>query len=131
MTNRNDDTERPLSGDEKSALLRELNWCDKMSATEALKLISLNPRIYSINYKQLEGNTTNASLLKSFMSVVDVTGHDSEAIEDLPASKRLKLWKGFSSHKASIPTYSILTAVLNVRRLKINRLHVVAPYILL
>ncbi len=91
VTNRNDDTERPLSGDEKSALFRELNWCDKMSATEALKLISLNPRIYSINYKQLEGNTTNASLLKSFMSVVDVTGHDSEAIEELPASKKAEI----------------------------------------
>lgn len=85
-----ENTSRVLSNEERLLLHNELSWKDYMSKTEALKLLGLNPRQFELNYEKLEGNNTNASLLKAYYSIIDITGHDASLIEPLPATQKIE-----------------------------------------
>lgn len=68
----NSKVERPLDEDEKATLAEALKYQDKMSNTDARKLLfGKEWNNYYLNYKELEGNRTIAALYKAYMEIVN------------------------------------------------------------
>ena len=76
---------RPLSQEEKELLFDELNFRAKLSKSEILKLLSLNPKECDLNFKEIKGNTTMAALAEACMTIVRLSGHECPAT--IPANK--------------------------------------------
>lgn len=76
LTERATKLKRPLELDEKQALFEELSWTPKMTKAEALKLLFKKPALLDLNYKELEGNRTNAALLDVYKTIVSASGHE-------------------------------------------------------
>lgn len=66
---------RYLEQEEKETLFRELSLKDKLSKTEALKLLYKNHKDLDLNYKEIEGNRTQAALFKAYQSIILQSGH--------------------------------------------------------
>ncbi len=66
---------RELMQEEKDILFKELNLKDKISKNDALKLLFENHKELDLNYKDIEGNRTNASLFKAYQTIIEVSGH--------------------------------------------------------
>ncbi len=66
---------RPLTQEEKETLFAELNIKDKLSKTEALKLLFTNWKDLDLNFKDLEGNRTNSALFKAYQTIIAMSGH--------------------------------------------------------
>lgn len=66
---------RPLELEEKQALFEHLIWVPKMTKAEALKWLFKKPGLLDLNYKDLEGNRTNAALLDVYKTIVAASGH--------------------------------------------------------
>jgi CRISPR-associated endonuclease Csn1 len=87
--------EYKLHDDDRLELFKEINWIDSMSDSDFLKWLfkgtKEQPDDYEIKYGKLEGNRTNAVLLKSFIKIAIQSGHNkinykkakSELITDL------------------------------------------------
>lgn len=65
----------PLSEDEKQLLFDELQYKDKLSKTDALKLLFENYKELDLNFKEIEGNRTQAALFKAYQTIIDLSGH--------------------------------------------------------
>jgi len=52
-----------------------LNFKDKLSKTEALKLLYENPKELDLNFKDIEGNRTLAAFYKAFANIIELSGH--------------------------------------------------------
>jgi len=64
--------ERFYLGEEpKEILFQELNIRNKLTDKETLKLLFDKPKEYKINYKDLEGNRTNAELYKVYQQILE------------------------------------------------------------
>ena len=68
---------RFLEQEEKDLLFAELNYKDKLSKAEALKLLYGNQKGFDLNFKELDGNHTHAALLKAYQTIVEMSGHDA------------------------------------------------------
>lgn len=66
---------RCLDQEEKETLFRELSLRDKLSKTEALKLLYKNHKDLDLNYKEIEGNRTQAALFKAYQFIISQSGH--------------------------------------------------------
>lgn len=82
---------RFLSLDEKEILAEALEFRKKMSQTEALKLIGQNARKFTLNYKELEGNETLYQFYKSFLKIVELSGHETCDIDKTPPARVFEL----------------------------------------
>ena len=69
------DGKRFLLQEEKEALFAELNYKEKLSKAEAVKLLFGNQKGIDLNYKELEGNQTQAALFKAYQNIVEMSGH--------------------------------------------------------
>lgn len=65
-----------LTLEEKQILFNELSTKDKLKKSEVLKLLYKNYRELDLNYKELEGNRTIATLLKACETIIPITGHN-------------------------------------------------------
>ncbi|MDO4216899.1 MAG: type II CRISPR RNA-guided endonuclease Cas9 [Bacteroidales bacterium] len=65
----------PLEEDQKTILWNELQYKQKLSKTEVLKLLFVKPRGLELNYKEIQGNRTMASLLTACQTIIDMSGH--------------------------------------------------------
>ena len=83
---------RRLYPEEKDILFKELSCKDKLLKNEATKLLFGNRRDISLNFKELDGNRTQAELFKAYQKIAAVSGHDlgdlskklsAEALEDI------------------------------------------------
>ena len=111
----NDDP-RPLTNDERQLLHDELSICDKISSAQILKLFGLKNQKddeYSLNYKEIKGNTTQARLFDAFAEVYEMTGHDAESLKKLrSASERIDTLKrvfeglGYKTDYLTPPSYT-------------------------
>lgn len=81
ITDRKEDISRSLSNEEKRLLADDLSIKAKLKASEALKLLGLAPRRYEMNYKELEGNATMASLFAGYFDIVSLSGHGEYELE--------------------------------------------------
>lgn len=88
-----------LPQEAKEKLFEELNIRDKMTAVEALKLLyPKNYRDLSLNYKELEGNHTQAALFSIYQEILELSGHDLLNFKKESASNILnKLKEVFSA----------------------------------
>jgi CRISPR-associated endonuclease Csn1 len=77
-------------------LFAELNWKEKMSSTDVIKLLGLKG--YKLNFDIIEGNRTNAALISSLEEFFEKEGHDelnfsklnsAQLIEDVKALMKL------------------------------------------
>ena len=69
------DAKRSLNQEEKDILFCELNLKDKISKNEALKLLFKNYKQLDLNFINIEGNRTQASLLKLYQTIIELSGH--------------------------------------------------------
>ncbi len=67
---------RILEQDEKELLFKELNYKDKISKNDCLKILFKNYKELDFNFKEnIEGNRTYASFLSSIQQIIEVSGH--------------------------------------------------------
>ena len=77
---------RFLEQEEKEKLARELSIKDKLSKSDVLKLLfGKNSKDFDLNYKEIEGNRTQAALFKAYAKILEESGH-GEAEELLKKS---------------------------------------------
>ncbi len=88
----------PLSQEQKLMLYQELYCTKELSAKDALKVLDLNDKEYSLNYKKLRGNVTQVTLLNAYKNIIEMTGHDVEKFDKMDAQNKLHLVKaGFET----------------------------------
>jgi len=87
-----------LGQDIKEFLFNELNIKSKLSSTEVLRLLGLNPKENELNYKEVEGNSTNAELYKVYQKILEFEGEEydfskmkADKINDIVSEKFLEL----------------------------------------
>lgn len=66
---------RPLFQEEKERLFEELNYKEKLSKAEVLKILFDSPKDYDLNFKSLDGNTTQFELFKAYQIIIEMSGH--------------------------------------------------------
>lgn len=71
---------RRLQQEEKEMLFAELNYKEKLSKNEVLKLLFSKQKEVDMNFKDLDGNHTQAELFKAYQTIAEKSGHD---VEDL------------------------------------------------
>lgn len=79
----------PLTNEQRQLLHRELMVNKELSKTEILKLLGLNIKEYSINYKTLHGNTTQMQLLNAYRQILEWSGHDTDKFDKLDYSTKM------------------------------------------
>lgn len=73
--------ERPLTLPEKEKLYKELLLIDKMKGADVLKILfGKRASKYKLNYKEVEGNRTNAELFKAYKKIYEISGYDSDIL---------------------------------------------------
>ncbi|MEO0312441.1 MAG: hypothetical protein RIQ89_2098 [Bacteroidota bacterium] len=82
---------RALDQEEKEKLFKELNIKDKLSKNDALKLLYQNHKDLDFNFKDLEGNKTNASLFKAYQNIIESSGHGEFDFSKLDANNVLEI----------------------------------------
>lgn len=87
--------ERVLKIEEINALFRELSYKDKMSKNEALKILKLKPKEYDLNFEELQGNRTQAALVKALHKVMINSGNEVEKFAKLDATNKLSVLEPF------------------------------------
>ncbi|HRX69114.1 MAG TPA: type II CRISPR RNA-guided endonuclease Cas9, partial [Tenuifilaceae bacterium] len=66
-----------LEIEQKQILFNELNFVQKLSARDALKILfDKYSSGFELNYKDLEGNRTNAAILDKLYEIVNLSGHE-------------------------------------------------------
>jgi len=71
---------RRLQQEEKEMLFAELNYKEKLSKAEVLKLLFPQQKDVDMNFKDLDGNHTQAELFKAYQTIAEKIGYD---VEDL------------------------------------------------
>ena len=67
---------RRLQQEEKEMLFAELNYKEKLSKNEVLKLLFPKQKEVDMNFKELDGNRTQAELFKVYQTIAEQSGHD-------------------------------------------------------
>ncbi|MBN2237650.1 MAG: type II CRISPR RNA-guided endonuclease Cas9 [Bacteroidales bacterium] len=88
-------TTRFLEQEEKEILFAELSIKDRISKNDALKLLFKNHKELDLNYKEIEGNRTQAALFNAYNNIIELSGHEKidfskySAIEIVEAVKSI------------------------------------------
>lgn len=72
-------------------LYKELSYRDKITESEALKLLFTNTKGLSLNYKSIEGNRTQAALFKAYGQIIEMSGHGEYDFEKMQYEQVIKL----------------------------------------
>ena len=67
---------RRLLQEEKELLFAELNYKEKLSKAEVLKLLFPKQKDVDMNFKELDGNRTQVELFKAYQTIAEMSGHD-------------------------------------------------------
>lgn len=79
-------SERFLEQGEKEILFEELSIRNKMSKAEALKLLYKNHKDLDLNFKDIEGNRTQAAFFEAYFKIIELSGHDKLNFDKMNAS---------------------------------------------
>lgn len=91
------DGKRFLNQEEKEILFEELNIKERLSKTDALKLLFENASKLDLNYDTIEGNRTNAALFGAYQTIVEMSGHGEYDFAKMPAKKSIEIVKSVFS----------------------------------
>lgn len=72
---------RRLQQEEKEMLFVELNYKEKLSKADALKLLFPKQKDVDMNFKELDGNHMQAELFKAYQTIAERSGHDLEVLQ--------------------------------------------------
>ena len=75
-----------LSQDQKELLAKELEYKYKLTKQQMLKCLSLKPKEYDMNFKELDGNTTQAVLFDAYRKIIEMSGHGEHDFQKMSAS---------------------------------------------
>lgn len=75
-----------LEQESKEALFAELNIRGRLSDKEVLKILFKNHKELSLNFKEVEGNDTQAALYKAYSRILAVNGYEEYDFSKMPAS---------------------------------------------
>jgi len=78
---------RFLTQEEKDILYNELSIKDKLSKKDVLKLLFDNPKNLDLNYKEVEGNRTMATLFKAYQDIISLSGNGEYDFAKMPADE--------------------------------------------
>ncbi|NLU37379.1 MAG: type II CRISPR RNA-guided endonuclease Cas9 [Bacteroidales bacterium] len=67
---------RFLEQEEKEMLFLELSIREKLTKADALKILFKNHKELDLNYKDIEGNRTQAALFNAYNDIFELSGHD-------------------------------------------------------
>ena len=96
---------RELHQEEKEKLFEELSYKDKLSKTDALKILfGKNAKGYDLNYKDLEGNRTQSELFKAYCNIIELSGHDGESLLKLSSKEKVSAVKDIFDNVLKINT---------------------------
>lgn len=90
---------RRLQQEEKEMLFAELNYKEKLSKSEVLKLLFPKQKDVDMNFKDLDGNHTQAELFKAYQTIAERSGHD---VGDLSKKSAKEMFKCISEIFATI-----------------------------
>jgi CRISPR-associated endonuclease Csn1 len=82
-----------LNDEQRELLRQELAMSSKLSQKDILKIIGLDDKVYSINFKEIQGNTTQTALLEAYKKILDWSGHDIDKFDKLNASDKKEMIK--------------------------------------
>ena len=80
---------RRLQQEEKEMLFAELNYKEKLSRAEALKLLFPKQKDVDMNFKELDGNHTQTELFKAYQTIAERSGHDVGDLQKKSANEML------------------------------------------
>lgn len=96
---------RALLQEEKERLFEELLYKDKLSKTDALKILfEKKAKGYDLNYKDLEGNRTQFELFKAYCNIIELSGHDGERLLKLSSKEMVSAVKDIFDNVLKINT---------------------------
>ena len=78
-------SKRSLYEEERNLLYEELSIRDRLSKAEALRVLGKKNRQWDLNYKELEGNRTQATLFSCYNKIIMMTGHEECNFKQLKA----------------------------------------------
>lgn len=84
---------RYLTQEEKELLFAELNYKERLSKSDVLKLLFKNPKDLDLNFKNVEGNRTQAELFKAYQEIISQSGHGDYDFSKLPSEKVVEMVK--------------------------------------
>ena len=87
IENKQERTKFILDEDDKKQLFEELNIKIKMTKVEVAKLLLKNPKEFDINFKDLDGNRTNAKLYEAYQKIIEISGHGEYDFTKLSGSE--------------------------------------------
>ncbi|GHT11177.1 CRISPR-associated endonuclease Cas9 [Bacteroidia bacterium] len=67
---------RFLDQGEKEILAKELFVRDKLSKSDALKLLFENPQELDLNFKTIDGNKTGFAMFQAYSKIIEISGHE-------------------------------------------------------
>ena len=82
---------RYLNQNEREILFQELNIKDKMTKTEVLKLLYENHKDLDLNFKEIDGNKTQAVLFKAYQTIISMTGNGEYEFSKMSYMEVIKL----------------------------------------
>ena len=82
---------RFLFQEEKERLFEELNYKERMTKPEILKLLFDKPKDYDLNFNSLDGNTTQAELFKAYQTIIEMSGHGTYDFAKMEARDALHI----------------------------------------
>jgi CRISPR-associated endonuclease Csn1 len=78
----------------KQLLFDELNIKGNFKKAEGLKLMFDKPNEWDLNFKELQGNTTNAALYNAYQNIINISGHEEYDFTTMKASEIKELVEG-------------------------------------
>lgn len=82
---------RSLYEEEKVLLYNQLEYKEKLSESEAIKVLFSDTKGLALNYKSIEGNRTQANLFKAYERIIEMSGHGEYDFEKMDSGKVLKI----------------------------------------
>ncbi|MEN9920101.1 MAG: type RNA-guided endonuclease Cas9 [Bacteroidota bacterium] len=80
-------TQRLLDQEEKEILFEALNISEKLTKKQALDLLFKKNKDLDLNFESIDGNKTQASLFKTYQTIVELSGHGKYEFSKMPASE--------------------------------------------
>lgn len=78
---------RLLDQDEKDLLFKELSLKKKLTKADVLKFLFANNNNLDLNYKEIEGNRTQAALFEAYSKIIELSGHGEFDFSKMEASQ--------------------------------------------
>lgn len=94
VNNKKEKSRWKLDEESKKLLFNELNLKDSLTKAQILKLLYKNHKELDLNFKEIVGNRTNASLYKAYQTIVEISGHDEFDFTNLPANEITEIING-------------------------------------